>query len=295
MNDFDNLSFGATPLDAANSGVGKWDDPHIASAKLVTHQLEKANAQWHQQNSAASGQSFTGSVPSANLTNGGPDVSKDDWHLAHMTLLRQVNMLSVSDLAAYIEGPRQVLVQTREKALRPVRLLRRAAVVGFIVTAWLTVFSFKLPFVPDKYVFAEYLAARLCLILSLIGIFFTSSRIAKAPNAEEKRLETLAQCMIHALKRSGGVFRAGKNFSSNTFILKRFEVPKKDLTALFLHELNKAVLKATGKPMPFNVYRFRDPRLWEKAFFIPGGGTPDKMSAQLADPVSLADLERLVA
>lgn len=288
MNDYDNLPVGATPLDAVNAGVNKSDDPYIAWSKLMTHDLENANALRRQQDSAAAASVSPGSSATAS-------VGSNDQQIARMRYIYDMNMMSVASLAGGIEGERRQLVAKREKAAKPARQLRLVAIVGFLVTAWLVLFSFKLPFIPAKYQALEYLGARIGLIASIWGIFAASSRIAKTHDPEEKRLETRVKCVVRAIKESGGFPKAGSHELTDTVLLGKFKVPRRDLTPQFLLALNAAILKATGEPMPYSLYRFREKRFWQRAIFIPYCGVPDKYTAQVCDPISLEELRQLTA
>lgn len=290
MNDYDNLPTSATPLDAFNAGVSKWDDPHIAWSKLMVHDLENANALQRQQDSAAAAAASIS--PGLSTT---PFVGSSNQQIDYMRYIYDMNRMSVVSLAREIEGERLQLVAKREKAAKPARQLRRVAIVGFLITAWLVLFSFKLPFIPAKYQALEYFGARIGLIASIWGIFAASSRIAKTHDPEEKRVETRVKCLVQAIKESGGFPKAGSQGLTDTVLLGKFRVPRRDLTPQFLLALNAALLKATGEPMPYSLYRFREKHLWQRGIFIPYGSVPDKYTAQVCDPISLEELKQLIA
>jgi len=292
MKDFDNLPTGVAPIDGVNANVNKYDDPHIALAKLMTHDLEKANARQREANEAQRASQFTKTSFSPD-NRGGGIAEAGSVSPADMQSIRLANIMTTTHLANILEPRRRALIAERMKMTQSAKRFRQIAVGVLVIAAWIVASGMKMPFIPYEYVMGEYLVVRALLIGAIVVIVKTSIAIPKAVTEEEKRLTTLAECMIGAIKSSyGGKFKTARNHFSYDYLLGQFEVPKKALSAKFLHELNVRILQKTGAPMPYSVYRFKSEKFWDRAFFIPAGDIFAKTAA-LADSVPLEDLQGL--
>lgn len=293
MEDNNNLPFGTSPFDAQQAGVNSWDDSHTAWAKVQTFEMGKrfeAERAWRDAEDAS--QATSGSYKPA-YSNGVGNV-----HAAprgsNLPGIRRSNIMTVSHLVQTVESPRREHEIRRAKSTQMARKLRSLALVLAAVLLAIVVLGIKLPFVPYRYGLAEYLAERLMLVACIFAIFKTSSFIRKAYSPDEKRLDDLARCLFDAVKSSYDVkTRTSNNDISRNSLWGRNEVPQKDLTARFLHEFNQRVLRATGAPMQYEVYRFKE--FWERAFFIPPGNVLASDIVTHCDRVSLKDLEQLAA
>lgn len=295
MDEIDNLPFGTTHIDGSNAGVSRWDDRQTAFAKVATSELVKQNARVQEHYESGRTSHIDDKNGKSNFSAGGGQSASGISDL-NRSLMRSGNIMSVSHLANIIEGERLALLNKRQIETKAVRTWRMVAGLTLAV-AVLIVFLGKLPFVPYKYWTVEYIGVRILLVGSVYLFFKSSSYISKAITPKEKRLNVIAECMIAAIKSSyDGTFEkvkynAGKHYD---YLLGRFYAPKKDITAKFLFEFNKNIYKKTGDAMPYPVYKFRLDELWNRAIFVEAeGGSLDEFTAPYADPVSLAELERL--
>lgn len=294
MDEYNNLPFGASPFDAYNAGVNSSDDPHIAASKLVLHDIERANAAAREQSYAGQFMPTSDASPEYLATGGVWSSAARDPQFDQELTTHHASMMGSHNLVKSVEEKRQMLERQRESETRIARNVRRAAIAVAVVTAWIAWFGINLPFVSYKHIFAEYIGVRIMLIASIVCIFKASSRIKKAFSDEEKRLTTTGECIIQALKKSGGLKKKGDTFPS-TRLLGRVDVPTRDLTPKFLVALNESMLQATGKPMPYSVYRFREEKQFKRAFFISYDNVLRDITKQISDPVSMEELKQLAA
>lgn len=285
MDDFDNLPFSATPMNAFNAGVNSYDHPSIASAKLMTQQLQQQNAQWQSYSDAQGTSTLAGGTYAAGGAPGGRSGPPRSSIAQTLTSIRQFNITSAYSLAGRIHYERTRLAYKRQMATESMRKVCRVSAIVFAIMLVLVVFGIKMPFVSYRYAVAEYWTSRLLLIAALIVLVKTASAIGKAVTAEERRLRVLAQCVVDAFKKS---YKDRVKGGSNNG-----DIPRKALTAKFLYHLNQRIVRKTGAAMEYTVCRFRLAETGDETFFISLPGQVSERDAALVESVSLEDLERL--
>ena len=288
MIDYENLPSGISQYDAGMAGANQWDDRQAVGFKVQNYEQEKHNRAMNEAANEPRAQQdgFTQAHSSSGFA------YSPDAVVIRTEYLRQINIMSAGHLAGIIEIARRKLVFEREQITKRTQKIRKMSIYALAITFFLFFFGTVLISFPLLFVYLMFLPLKTTMLALGFVIYKTSSTIKKSITDEEKRLNNCADCIIIALKKSYEFkVNTAKNHHSSAYLLGRFEVPSKDLTAKFLHSLNQQFQRTTGAPMQYNVYRFK--KLWDKGFFIPGNGVLDQMAIDISDPVPLAELEVL--
>lgn len=288
-----NIPFGTSPLDAPGLGITPWDSLGTAVDKVNTGLLQKgveSNAQfWRKYDAAMATPGHTGGHTGGHAgAHAGPRGSRSATMRAQASVLRHLGGDQFSHLrgmAAHIDYKRDKLASAR---LQATRHLRRGARLAWVLAAVLIVavlFHIQLFNANYRQVTYEFFGVRLGLLAALFCAWKWTRKVKAASTATEKDY-ALQLRLLRRLR--------GKAFGKGWIQA----LSKAPLTLDFIQEFNVRYKRATGKNMPFVIYRYKtlDDR---RACLIPATATltendlhygtiiqPDDIDKEISAPTS---------
>jgi len=185
MDDFDNLPFATPRFDGYMAGVTPDDDPHIASAKVMSYELDKHNARMQELDEAARTTRHAYEPGAQYVPVSSTPVPRNVPFVDEPVLIKSSNTGKVDHYARMIEGRPYRLVRERNRNTALAIRLRQAGWIVLAVTAVLVITGMKLPFIPYKYETIEYLTSRILFVASILLIVKATSVINKAGSGEK--------------------------------------------------------------------------------------------------------------